>query len=80
VDGVATATVETDGGHQIEVWADDSHKFMQVYTDDGAPGRPARAGISVEPMTAAPNAFNSGDGLIVLDPGQTHRSSWGLRA
>ncbi len=31
-------------------------------------------------MTAAPNAFNSGDGLIVLDPGQTHRSSWGLRA
>ncbi len=40
VDGVATATVETDGGHQIEVWADDRHKFMQVYTDDGAPGRP----------------------------------------
>jgi aldose 1-epimerase len=78
VDGVATATVETHGGHQIQVWVDDAHTFLQVYTDDGAPGRPARAGISVEPMTAAPNAFNSGDGLIVLAPGRMHRSSWGL--
>jgi aldose 1-epimerase len=68
VDGLATATVETHGGHQIQVWMDEAHKFMQVYTDDGAPGRPARAGISIEPMTAAPNAFNSGDGLIVVDP------------
>jgi aldose 1-epimerase len=78
VDGVATATVETHGGHQIQVWVDETHKFLQVYTDDGAPGRPARAGISVEPMTSAPNAFNSGDGLIVLAPGQTYRGSWGL--
>lgn len=80
VDGVATATVETHSGQQVQVWVDDTHKFMQVYTDDGAPGRPARAGISVEPMTSAPNAFNSGDGLITLAPGQTYRGSWGLGA
>lgn len=73
-DGVATAEV-----NQIQVWVDDTHKFIQVYTDDGAPERPARAGISIEPMTSAPNAFNSGDGLITLDPGQTYRGSWGLR-
>jgi hypothetical protein len=79
VNGVATATVETHGGHQIQIWVDDTHKFLQVYTDDSAPDRPARAGISVEPMTSAPNAFNSGDGLIVLDPGHTYRGSWGLR-
>lgn len=74
VDGVATASVD-----DIQVWVDHTHKFLQVYTDDGAPGRPARAGISIEPMTSAPNAFNSGDGLITLEPGQAYRGSWGLR-
>nr|WP_042179098.1 aldose 1-epimerase family protein [Kibdelosporangium sp. MJ126-NF4]CEL13631.1 putative aldose-1-epimerase [Kibdelosporangium sp. MJ126-NF4]CTQ99317.1 putative aldose-1-epimerase [Kibdelosporangium sp. MJ126-NF4] len=72
-DGIATVSVD-----QIRLWMDGTHEFVQVYTDDGAPGRPARAGISIEPMTSAPNAFNSGDGLITLEPGQSHRGSWGL--
>jgi aldose 1-epimerase len=31
-------------------------------------------------MTCAPDAFNSGDGLIVLDPGGTWSGSWGIVA
>ena len=29
-------------------------------------------------MTAAPNAFQSGDGLTVLAPGATHEAGWGI--
>jgi aldose 1-epimerase len=30
-------------------------------------------------MTAAPNAFRTGDGLRILDPGETFAASWELR-
>jgi aldose 1-epimerase len=29
-------------------------------------------------MSCAPNAFASGDGLIRLEPGQTHAAEWGI--
>ncbi|MCW2594427.1 MAG: Aldose 1-epimerase, partial [Jatrophihabitans sp.] len=35
-------------------------------------------GIAIEPMTCAPNAFNSGAGLIVLEPGGAWAGSWGI--
>ena len=44
----------------------------------------ASEAAGVEPMTAPPNAFNSGDGLTVLAPagsdGDEHSASWGIRA
>ncbi|MDO4258915.1 MAG: aldose-1-epimerase [Actinomycetaceae bacterium] len=42
--------------------------WVQVYSGE----RLGRRSIAVEPMTCAPNAFNSGDGLIELEPGQSH--------
>ena len=30
-------------------------------------------------MTAPPDAFNSGDDLVVLDPGATFAAKWGIR-
>jgi len=49
----------------------------------GARGLPEeqrrRRGLGIEPMTAAPDAFNSGDGLLVLEPRQTHTATWELR-
>jgi aldose 1-epimerase len=29
-------------------------------------------------MTCAPDAFNSGAGLIVLQPGESHTGTWGI--
>lgn len=67
-------------GSRVELWADATHRYLQVYTDDAPETqRPARAGLTVEPMTLAPNAFVTGDGTIVLRPGQEHRGSWGYR-
>jgi aldose 1-epimerase len=34
--------------------------------------------LAIEPMTCAPDAFNSGDGLRVLQPGQTFSAAWGI--
>jgi aldose 1-epimerase len=30
-------------------------------------------------MTCAPNAFNSGDGVVRLEPGESHSAAWGAR-
>jgi aldose 1-epimerase len=37
-----------------------------------------RRGLAVEPMTAAPDMLRSGDGLVVLDPGQEWSGTWGI--
>ena len=29
-------------------------------------------------MTCAPNAFSSGDGLVLLEPGESHVAAWGI--
>lgn len=62
-----------------ELWVDESYPFVETYTGDTlAPDR-ARRGLGTEPMTCAPNAFNSGDGLIRLEPGESLTSTWGAR-
>ncbi|MGW0523224.1 hypothetical protein [Crossiella sp. NPDC003009] len=73
------ARLRAPDGHQVELWVDDSHRYLLVYSDDYAQGRPARGGIAIEPVTSAPHAFNSGDGLIVLEPGRSYTGFWGLR-
>jgi aldose 1-epimerase len=30
-------------------------------------------------MTCPPNAFNTGEGLLRLEPGETFTGSWGIR-
>ena len=35
--------------------------------------------VALEPMTAPPDALNSGTGLIWLEPGESWTSSWGVR-
>jgi len=37
-----------------------------------------RRGLAVEPMTCAPNAFASGEGLLVLEPGESFIGRWGI--
>ena len=79
--GNAVVRFERPGGANVELWVDSTHGYLQVYTDDSpSTDRPPRAGITVEPMTCAPNAFVTGDGLITLSPGQVHEGRWGYRA
>ena len=64
---------------RARVWADRAFPYVMVYTGDGVtPPSRRRAGLAVEPMTCAPDAFNSGLGLLLLGPNETFRGSWGM--
>jgi aldose 1-epimerase len=59
------------------VWFDETFGYVQVYTPDVVARR--STGIAVEPMTCPADAFNSGTGLVVLDPGARWSGSWGIQ-
>ncbi len=71
-------------GRAVEVWMDAAHRWVQVFTGDTLPEADRRRSLAVEPMTAPPNAFGTGEDLVVLAPagsdGDEHSSSWGIRA
>ena len=60
----------------MTVWADDAWPYVQLFSGD----RPdvQRRGLAVEPMTCPPNAFNTGEGLIRLEPGDAFEGRWGI--
>ena len=59
------------------LWVDESWPYLMVFTGDPLPDV-SRRSVAVEPMTCPPNAFRTGESLVVLEPGETHRGSWGI--
>lgn len=58
-------TVWEDSTNRLEVWQEsgsNGYNYLVIYT----PGDRRR--VAIEPMTCAPNAFNTGKGLINLSP------------
>jgi aldose 1-epimerase len=72
------ALADPTAGDTVEVWMDESFTYLMVYSGDTLPLADRRRGIAIEPMSCAPNAFQSGDGLLVLAPGESHVSEWGI--
>jgi aldose 1-epimerase len=77
---VAVRLERADATHGVEVWGAEGTRFLQVYTGDQLDAERHRRGLAVEPMSCAPDAFNSGVGLVTLQPGESHRLRWGIRA
>lgn len=78
-DGLARATLLSPTGSGVELWADQHFGWMQAYTGDDQ-GDLARTAVAIEPTTAPPDAFNSGDDLLVLQPDGVFEATWGIRA
>ena len=76
-DGLARVELHTPEGVFLTLWVDETHPYLMLFTGDPLPDV-ARRSLAVEPMTCAPNAFRSGDGLIRLEPGESITSSWGI--
>jgi aldose 1-epimerase len=78
---VALRDPSTDQG--VALWMDAKHSWVQAFTGDTL-SVDTRAALAVEPMTAPPNAFVTGEDLVVLAPagedGDEHSCSWGVRA
>jgi aldose 1-epimerase len=79
-DGGCPVTVTRPDGRTVTLWLGPAYRYVELFTGDTLPD-PARRrrGLGVEPMTAAPNAFVTGDGLQVLEPGETSTATWELR-
>lgn len=62
----------------VELWADRSFRWVQVYTPYDFPGARGGLAVAIEPMTCPPDALNSGIDLIHLDPGRSWTGRWGI--
>ncbi len=84
-DRLARHRLVAPDGSFTEVWQGQGFDFVQAFTPHTFPRpRPDAAGalgqaVAIEPMTAPPDAFNSGIGVRWLDPGEQWSGSWGIR-
>ncbi len=78
-DGIAYVSLIDPKGDSITLWMDKKYDFIQIYSADRVldPNR-RRMSIALEPMTCAPDAFNSGIGLITLNPKEEFIGRWGI--
>jgi aldose 1-epimerase len=76
-DGTSTVVL-TGGGAEVRVWADGEFGWWQVFTSDTLGGDRLRKAVAIEPMTCPPDAFRSGRGVIVIEPGDSWRGVWGV--
>jgi len=77
-DGLASVRLEAPAGRGVKLWVDASIAYLMVFTGDTLDQPRRRRSLAVEPMTCAPNAFQSGEGLRILQPGETFRCTWGI--
>ena len=78
-DGLARIDLRAgESGCALTLWMDAHYPYVMVFSGDTlAPAR-RRTGLAVEPMTCPANAFRTGVGLRVLEPGHSCMSEWGL--
>jgi aldose 1-epimerase len=69
-----------DGLRRVRLWWDESYHWLMVFTGDTLDPARRRRSLALEPMTCAPNAFVSGDGLRVLEPEESWTTVWGIAA
>jgi aldose 1-epimerase len=75
--GIARVGLQGPSGMGVAVWFDRSYPFVMLSTGDVLPDVNRRS-IAVEPMTCPPNAFQSGDAVVRLEPGGTFTGTWGI--
>lgn len=77
--GLAVSTLLDESGRGVALWQDDAFDYSVVFTPRDFPkGDGVRHAAAVEPMSAPANAFNSGQGLVWLEPGEQWQGRWGL--
>lgn len=78
-DGRAWLRLGRPDGRTVELWVDAHYPLLEVYTGDTLAPHRRRHGLGAEPMTCPPNAFQSGMGVIRLEPEEQFTSRWGVR-
>ena len=79
-DGDGLARVELrdpEGGDGLTLWADERFPYVMLFTGDTLPDG-GRRSLAVEPMTCPPNALQTGEAIVRLEPGASFTGSWGV--
>jgi len=77
--GLAWVRLGCPDGTVVELWCDERYPIVQLYSGDTlVPGRRRRA-LAAEPMTCPPNALQTGEGIVRLEPGEGFVGRWGVR-
>lgn len=78
--GRASVEVSTeDGSRRVTLWMDASTQYLMLFTGDTLKrADERRRGLGIEPMTAPPNAFATGEAVQRLQPGDTSTFVWGI--
>jgi aldose 1-epimerase len=77
---IAASRLTAPDGRFVELWQPREFGYVQVFTTHIFP-RPdgLHRAIAVEPMTAPPDALNTGQSLHWLEPGERWSIGWGIR-
>jgi aldose 1-epimerase len=80
-DGRAWAYLAANCGSvtRVGLWAGRGYRWLQVFTGDPLQPDRRRKAVAIEPMTCPPNAFVTGDDLLILEPGETITHTWGIQ-
>lgn len=62
----------------VTLWFDAAFPHLMLFTGDTLNPDERRHGLGVEPMSCPPNAFQSGEDVVVLEPGQAWTGTWGI--
>jgi len=79
-DGRATVRLTAADERGVAISWGEGLDWVQIFTGDLPTPEWRRRAVAVEPMTCAPDAFNSGVGLIMLAPGASHTAEWVISA
>jgi aldose 1-epimerase len=66
-------------GTALSLWLGEGYRYLELFTGDPLPSVRRRS-LAVEPMTCPPNAFRTGEGVLVLEPGASETAVWGIQA
>lgn len=69
-----------DAAARVSLWVGEGYRWLQVFTADPLGPELRRRALAVEPMTCPPNAFVTGEDLLVLAPGEAVTHTWGIQA
>jgi aldose 1-epimerase len=77
-DGLARVELRhPDGETKVSLWLDESYPYLTLFTGDTQPSVDRRS-LAVEPITCPPNALRTGESVLVLEPGESTTSVWGI--
>jgi aldose 1-epimerase len=76
--GLARVTLgDPATGRSVSLWVDEHYPYLMLYTGDTRPDV-SRRSLAVEPMTCPPQAFRTGESVVILEPGASTSGAWGI--